>query len=121
MCKCADVQMCVPIAIGSVNVQMNYNKYILPFICISVYLLIGTSVFPVQSAIANPQSAISKIDSLQKVLLTAKDDTNKVNTLNALSGQLWRKGNYRFYIRARGKADCRKTPHHSLGEGQGMG
>jgi tetratricopeptide (TPR) repeat protein len=35
-----------------------------------------------------------KIDSLLSVLKTAKDDTSKVNTLNALSLQLTRKANY---------------------------
>ena len=67
---------------------MNYNKYILAFICISVFL----SLCLLPSYICHAQSA--KIDSLQKVLLTAKEDTNKVNALNALSEQLWKKGNY---------------------------
>ena len=34
------------------------------------------------------------IDSIQKVLQTQKEDTNKVNTLNALSKQLWQVGDY---------------------------
>ncbi|MEO8086648.1 MAG: tetratricopeptide repeat protein, partial [Bacteroidota bacterium] len=34
------------------------------------------------------------IDSLQTILITAKEDANKVNTLNALSEQLWLKGDY---------------------------
>ena len=34
------------------------------------------------------QTVMQKIDSLQKVLKTAKEDTNKVNTLNALGTQL---------------------------------
>lgn len=36
----------------------------------------------------------SKIDSFARVLKTQKDDTNKANTLNALSRQLWQKGRY---------------------------
>jgi len=34
------------------------------------------------------------IDSLRNVLKTQQDDTNKVNTLNALSDNLWRMGRY---------------------------
>jgi tetratricopeptide (TPR) repeat protein len=35
-----------------------------------------------------------KIDSLLNVLKTAKEDTNKVNTLNELSKKLWQTGNF---------------------------
>ncbi|MBI3501956.1 MAG: tetratricopeptide repeat protein [Bacteroidetes bacterium] len=36
----------------------------------------------------------SKIDSLQTILKTAKEDTNKVTILNELCRQLWQKGQY---------------------------
>jgi signal transduction histidine kinase len=36
----------------------------------------------------------SKIDSLTKALKTQKEDTNKANTLNALSRELWQKARY---------------------------
>ena len=35
-----------------------------------------------------------KIDSLQSVLLSQKDDTNKVNTLDRISVHFWRTGDY---------------------------
>ncbi len=52
-----------------------------------VYLLI---IFIVCSLFAKAQSDSLQIDSLKKVLLTQKEDTNKVNTLNELSYELMR-------------------------------
>ncbi|MBI3500434.1 MAG: tetratricopeptide repeat protein [Bacteroidetes bacterium] len=49
-----------------------------------LFLLITITLFSQQK----------KIDSLENVLKTAKEDTNKVNTLNALSMQLWRTGDF---------------------------
>ena len=47
-------------------------------------------------AISEPSYAqkVSKTDSLIKVLKTQKEDTSKVNTLNALSVELWQTSNY---------------------------
>ena len=47
------------------------------------------NLFVVCSFTAYTQSDSLKIDSLKKVLLTEKDDTNKVNTLNAISNRLY--------------------------------
>ena len=47
------------------------------------------------AALSQPSHAQqSKIDSLINVLKTQKEDTSKVNTLNASSRQLWQTGNY---------------------------
>ena len=47
--------------------------------------LMGLSHLPSQN---------NKIDSLLNVLKTAKEDTNKVNTLNELTNKLWRQGKF---------------------------
>src|SRR5881392_206686 len=49
-------------------------------------------VFLLHSFSAATQNNI--IDSLQKVLLTQKEDTNKVNTLNELASELNKKSDY---------------------------
>ena len=54
------------------------------------YFLIWAAVFSL--TVAHGQQ--SKIDSLQNILSTAKKDTNKVNTLNALSRELLNQGDY---------------------------
>ncbi len=55
------------------------------------YFLIGLTIFFCHFISFGQQS---KTDSLLSVLKTAKEDTNKVNTLNKLSEQLWRTGSY---------------------------
>jgi tetratricopeptide (TPR) repeat protein len=60
------------------------NINIFCLFCIAFYANICNTVF----------AQTHVIDSIQNVLRTEKDDTNKVNTLNILSEKLWRTGNY---------------------------
>ncbi len=63
-------------------------KYFLSLIIFfSFHFLLG------QSNIQGP-SFSTKTDSLQKLLHTQKEDTNRVNILNNLSRELWQKGDY---------------------------
>jgi tetratricopeptide (TPR) repeat protein len=62
---------------------MNYRKYIYTFL-----FIVYSSSFIVLDAQQH------KVDSLLNVLKTEKEDTNKVNTLNALSSKLYDLGKY---------------------------
>ena len=65
----------------------NYKQPNIRLLCLSLI-----SLFPYFLIPSYAQSA--KIDSLQKLLLTQKEDTDKINLLNELSKQLISKGYY---------------------------
>ena len=60
----------------------------------NIFLVVIITVCSFKAYSQASAAASLKIDSLEKILLTEKEDTNKVNTLNDLGKTFWEKGNY---------------------------
>src|SRR4051794_9411463 len=69
------------------------SKFFIPLLKTFLFLVLILYCFNSYAQSVLPDSL--QFDSLKKVLQTEKEDTNKVNTLNALSHTLIQKGNYK--------------------------
>jgi len=82
----------------------NTMKKLVQFIIVLLGMTMATTVITQQANAAEELNTV--IDSLQQVIKTAKEDTNKVNALNMLSEKAgWQVGNYdtAFYYAANAK------------------